>query len=287
MLLISTKGKEPTGKICQICALGRQHKEAETKTRERASEILHTVHTDICGPIQTPTLNGERYFITFTDEASGRVSVSLLSSKDGALTAFHGYRMRAEKASGNEIKSLRSDGGGEYINSPFQKYLEVAGIQHIVSPAYSPSQNGRAERMNRTLMEDARCILEDSQLGKEFWGYAVLTAAHIHNRLPSRTHNNTTPLEYWTGKVPGIGHLLIFGSQTWVHLPKEKRKKLDPKLVECILVGYEEYAGSRVYRLYDPSRRAIIVFRDVIIDESRLPVEATSPIAATTTLEWN
>ena len=202
MVVISTKGTEPTGKICQICALGRQHKEAETKTREKASEILHTVHTDICGPMQTPTLNGERNFIPFTDEASGRVSVSLLSSKGGALTAFHAYRMRAEKASGNEIKSLRSDGGGEYTNSTFRKYLEAAGIQHKVSPAYSPSQNGRAERMNRTLMEGARCMLEDSQLGKEFSGYAVLTAAHIHNRLPSRTHNNTTPLEYGRAKCP-------------------------------------------------------------------------------------
>ena len=168
MLVISTKGKEPTGKICQICALGRQHKEAETKTRERASEFLHTVHTDICGPMQTPTLHGERYFITFTDESSGRVSVCLLSSKDIALTAFHAYRMRAERASGNEIKSLHSDGGGKYINSSFKKYLEAASIQHIVSPAYSPSQKGWAERMSRTLMEGVRCMLEDSQHGKEF-----------------------------------------------------------------------------------------------------------------------
>jgi len=196
--------------------------------------------------MQTPTLNGKRYFITFTNEASGRVSVCLLSSKDGALTAFHAYRMGVEKASGYNIKCLWSDGGGEYINKGFRKYLEAAGIKHIVSPSYSPSQNGRAERMNRTLMDHVCSMLEDSQLHKEFRGHAVLTAAHIHNHLTSRSNNNTTPLQYWTGKEPGIGHLRVFGSPAWVHIPKEKRRKLDPKSVECIIVGYEEHAGSRV-----------------------------------------
>jgi len=151
-------GKESEAKICGICALGRQHKEAETKVREKVNELLKVVHTDLCGSMHTPGVNGECSFITFTDEMSGRVSVCILYSKDGALVTFQAYRARAEKTSGREIKSLRSDGGGEYINKTFQKYLADSGIQHIVSPPYTPSQNGVAERMNWTLMENARCI---------------------------------------------------------------------------------------------------------------------------------
>ena len=56
--------------------------------------------------MQTPTLTGERYFIDFTDEMSGRVSISLLTSKDEALGALQTYRARAEKTSGKEIKSM-------------------------------------------------------------------------------------------------------------------------------------------------------------------------------------
>jgi len=105
-----------TGKseICGICALGRQHKEAQTGSREKPGELLSVVHTDICGPMQTPTINGERYFNTFTDGQSGLVSVCLLHTKDRALAGFQAYKARAERASGKEIKSLRSDGGGEY-----------------------------------------------------------------------------------------------------------------------------------------------------------------------------
>ena len=106
--------------------------------------------------MQTPGLDGERYFVTFIDEKSGRVSVALLSSKAGALTAFQCYRARAEKNSGKNIKALRSDGGGEYLNKEFKRYLVEAGIRHIISPPYTPSQNGLAERMNWTLMESAR-----------------------------------------------------------------------------------------------------------------------------------
>ena len=69
---MQVRGKgEATAKICSICALGRQHKEAHTKGREKATEILKIVHTDICGPMQTPCLNGQKYLITFTDEMSG------------------------------------------------------------------------------------------------------------------------------------------------------------------------------------------------------------------------
>ena len=209
--------------ICGICAVGRQHREAGTKRRERATKILAVVHSDLCGPMQTVGLNGERYFVSPIDEMSGTVSITLLKSKDAALTAFQAYRARAEKSTGKAIKALRSDGGGEYLNLEFKKYLTEAGIQHIISPPYTRSQNGLAERTNRTIMENARCILEDSQIGKEFWGYAVLTAPHIHNRLPSRSHNDKSPLEYWTGKLPKIGHLRVFGSTTWVHIPTEKR----------------------------------------------------------------
>jgi len=226
-------------KICGVCALGPQHKEAEMKAREKGTELLSVVHSDLCGPMETATLNGERYFITFTDEMSGRVSISLLRTKDRALSQFQAYPSRAEKASGKMIKALPTDGGGEYLNKAFKKYLVAAGIYHIVTPPYSPSRNGLAERMNRTIMETARCLLLESQISFKFWGHAALTAAHVHNRLPSRSHNNTSPIAFWTGKEPSIGHLPVFGSTPWLHIPKEMRRKLAAKSLKGILVGYE------------------------------------------------
>ena len=256
--------------LCGTCAVGRQHKEASTGTREKTKELLDVVHSDICGPMQISTLTCEKYFITFIDEKSGRIAVTLLQRKDQALQAFQAYKARAENDAGRKIRILRTDGGGEYTGHHFQHYLRNCGIVHSVSPPYSPKQNGIAERANRTLMEGARCMIEDSKLTKSFWGYTVATAAHIHNRIPSQSHQDKSPLEHWTGVVPSIGHLRVFGSVTYLHIPAETRKKLDARSRKCILIGYDENSSRKTYRVYDPSLRRTISSRDVIIDERQI-----------------
>ena len=220
--------------------------------------------------MQISTLTCEKYFIRFIDEKSGRIAVTLLHRKDQALAAFKAYKARAENEAGRRIGVLRTDGGGEYSGQYFQLYLKQCGIVHSVSPPYSPKQNGLAERANRTLMEGARCMIEDSRLTKPFRGYAVTTAAHIHNRLPSRSHEDKSPLEHWTGETPSIGHLRVFGSVTYMHIPGETRKKLDPRSRKCILVGYDESSSRKAYRVYDPEQKRTISSRDVIIDESAI-----------------
>ena len=159
----STAGKNE-GKLCGTCALGRQQKEPNTGTRAKAAELLEVVHSDICGPMQVSTITGERYFITFIDERSGRIAVTLLKMKSEALAAFQSYKVRAEKEAGREIRTFRSDGGGEYTSQQFKSYLRACGIAHSISSPYSPSHNGLAERGNRTLMESARCMIEEAQL---------------------------------------------------------------------------------------------------------------------------
>ena len=88
--------RQPTSAICGVCAIGCQQKESSTKTREKAKQILQVVHSALCGLMQPPGLNGEKYFVIFIHEMSGHVSVALLQSKDRALTAFKFYRARAE-----------------------------------------------------------------------------------------------------------------------------------------------------------------------------------------------
>ena len=193
--------------ICGICTLGQQNREAETKSREKEGEILSVVPSDICDTIETPSLKGEQYFITFTDETTGRVSIGLLCLKDQAIVAFQADSTRAEKTRRKEIKSLWSDSGGEYINhwQGFKEYLESAEIQNKVSTPYSPVQNCLVELMNRKLVASARYVLENSKLKNEFWGSAILTAGHIHNRLPSRSHGDLSSIQHSTAKSQGLG----------------------------------------------------------------------------------
>ena len=260
--------REVVDRVCETCAGGRQHRETMTGTREKAQNLLECIHSDVCGPMQTMAISGERYFATFVDEASGRIAVTLLTNKHQVLENFAIYRRRAEKDTGKNIKKLRTDGGGEYVNKKFTAYLEEAGIAKITTPAYTPAQNGLAERTNRTLMEGARCMLIDSGLGNEFWGLAVLAMAHILNRMPSRMHAGRSPIEIWTGSKPTIGYLRVFGCSAHVLIPAETRRKLDRKSASCIFIGYAENQGTRVYKLFNEQTRKEITSRDVVFDEN-------------------
>jgi hypothetical protein len=62
-----------------------------------------------------------------------------------------------------------------------------------------------------------------------------------------------TPNEVWYGKNPSVAHLKVFGCDAFVHVPKEKRSKLDKKEVKCIFIGYKE--GMKGYKLWDPASR--------------------------------
>ena len=205
--------------------------------------------------------------MTFIDERSGRLAISLLKQKSEVFERFKEYLVKVERETGKKIRCLRSDGGGEYTGHSIQKYLSDKGITHKMTPPYTPEHNGVAERANRTISEMVRCMLFDASLGQEFWGYAALTAVHIINRLPGSTHNNRTPFEIWFGVPPSINHLRIFGCTAYRHVPAPTRRKLDRRGRKCRFIGYVEASGSRVYRLYDEKAKQVYITQDVVFNE--------------------
>ena len=174
--------------------------------------------------------------------------------------------MLAETHSGRKIKTLRTDNGGEYTSKEFQLYLEQHGIVHQPTVAYSPQQNGVAERMNRTLMELVRSMLHAKNMDKPFWAEAVQTAAYIRNRVTSRSlPNDITPFHRWYGKVPNLSHARIFGSSCHYILPKSKVKSLDGRSRKAVFVGYAQQ--SKGYKLWDVQSCKCVISRDVIFHE--------------------
>ena len=64
---------------------------------------------------------------------------------------------------------------------------------------------------------------------------------------------------------PEVSHLRIFGFPMYIHVPKEKRTKLDPSGRKCVFVGYSD--TSKAYRIYFPGFKKIDINRDVTFDE--------------------
>jgi hypothetical protein len=143
-----------------------------------------------------------------------------------------------EKEKGVSIKCLRSDGGGEYFSNEFSEYLKEHGIQRKYSCNYSLEQNGVAERKNRHIVEITRAMLNGKKLPNYFWAEAVATIIYIMNRTPITIVHGMTPEEKFTSKKPDVSHLKVFGYIAYVHVPDEKRSKLDPKAKKCIFIRY-------------------------------------------------
>lgn len=144
--------------------------------------------------------------------------------------------------------------------------MKAAGIIHQTTTPYSPEQNGTAERMNRSLIERAKCMLLNANLPKQFWADAVHTAAYVINRSPTQSLFFKTPEELWSGHKPSVKHMRIFGCEAMVHIPQEKRKKWDPKAQKLIFIGYCDH--TKGYRFWMPKTKKVIKSRDATFLES-------------------
>ena len=77
-------------------------------------------------------------------------------------------------------------------------------------------------------MDAVKTMIHDQDLPMHLWDEAARTTVYVHNRLSQSAHGFKTPEEMHTGKKPEVSHLKIFGCPVYVHIPKEKRTKLDP-----------------------------------------------------------
>lgn len=256
--------KSKSTDICEVCIQAKHAKSPFEPSSTSTSDILELLHSDLCGPIEVESLGGSRYFLTFLDDYSSKLFIYFLKTKDEVKVKFYDFKKTIERQTGKKIKIVRTDNGKEYCNKEFDKYLD--GIIHQTTVPYNPEQNGKAERINRTIVEKARCLLFDGAFPKEFWAEAVSTAVYIYNRTSCRVLPDfKSPEEVFTNKKPSVKHLKIVGSSAMVHVPKQKRKKFDVKSVKHVFVGYCE--TSKAYRLYNPSTKKFIISRDVIFME--------------------
>ena len=121
-----------------------------------------------------------KYALTFIDDFSRYCSVYFLKHKSEVFDLFKVFRALFENQYGRKLKILRSENGGEYVNSNFIHYFEYVGIQMQHSIPYNtPQQNGLAERKNISLKEMATCMMEAKYLPPKFWANSINCAFYI------------------------------------------------------------------------------------------------------------
>ena len=125
---------------------------------------------------------------------------------------------------------LKTDGGGEYRSREFAQYLRKHQIENEVTMPDSPEMNGLAERMNRTILEKAKCM----------YAQAVSTACYMYNRLPNAPLKCKSHHEVWYTRKPDLSNLRVFGCVAYALVPAAKRKKFDNRTEKMCFLGYHK-----------------------------------------------
>ena len=255
---------------CHGCELGKSARKPFSGSGKKTSRIYEVVHSDLAGPMQTKSIQGSVYIATFVDDYSRHALVYFLKTKDQFVHALKTFLAWGDTQTSLKLRALHSDRGGEYMAATVTDILNEKGIERHLTMPGSPQQNGKAERFNRTVMDKAMAMLHAAGLSSGFWEHAVLAAVHVYNRSPTRTLSWCTPFEIWnSGQIPDVSHLRVFGCLGYMHVPGDKRRKLDAKASEVVLVGYEP--GAKGYRLWDRHTHSLRLSRDVTFDESVFP----------------
>ncbi|GBM93466.1 Retrovirus-related Pol polyprotein from transposon TNT 1-94 [Araneus ventricosus] len=230
--------------FCEGCQFDKQQRFSTNPREYKATKPGELIYGDICGPMSVQSLS---------------------------KTLFNCVRTNLATKS----KHLRVDNGTEYISLHFNDFLNKKGIQLETTAPYTPQQNGRSERDMRTIVESARSMMYSKELPLYVWSQAVNTAIYILNRTPTSQAPDSTPHELWTGKSTSLNHLRIFGSEAYMHVPENLRKKLEPNSKKVIFVGYEK--ESKNYRLFDPVAKTIKVLRNVVFNGENSNLRISQP----------
>ncbi|MBW0535815.1 hypothetical protein O181_075530 [Austropuccinia psidii MF-1] len=231
--VIKSMGLSLSDKSCEVCNLNKIHRLPFKDDFEQANLPLDCVHIDLVGPISPPSISGYRYFLTIVDQATSYKIICFLKNKFDAFGQFSTTKKMMETQHDRLLKRLTSDQGGEFMKSHFKQLSDECGFIHSFSPAYTPEHNGFAKRANQTILEKTWCMLNASNLPKNYWAKAVSTATLLSNYTPTPSGHNHSPYALWTKLAPRIKKLRIFGCQSFLMTPKEHREwKLSPSGAE-------------------------------------------------------
>ena len=175
---------------CVACTEAKLAIEPYKRSNDRHTTPGELTHTDLWGKYDTKSINNNQYYILFVDDASRYMTTKFLKGKDEAAQAVKDY-MTYLSTHGKSPSALRTDRGKEFLNIPLTQWCSKHGIDNQVTAPYSPSQNGIAERANRTLVELARAMIRGQNLPEFLWEQAISHATYVRNCSYTRTLKRT------------------------------------------------------------------------------------------------
>ncbi|MBW0493791.1 hypothetical protein O181_033506 [Austropuccinia psidii MF-1] len=117
---------------------------------------------------------------------------------------------KIQNQSKNNILFFLSDNGSDFVSYSLSTYHKFIGTSHLNSGPDTTQQNLLDERSDRTTLNKARCILQDSGLSENFWAEAVNTSVYLETITPVKTISFDSQFLFWKGRKPFLEFLFPF-----------------------------------------------------------------------------
>ncbi|GJU98562.1 ribonuclease H-like domain-containing protein [Tanacetum coccineum] len=251
-LISCNKSKSPA--LCHACQLGKDVKLPFYSFASSVKSMFEIIHSDIwTSPISSESQI--KYYSIFLDHFSHFVWVYPLHKKSDLFYNIVAFRAYVNKQFNVDIEALQCDHRGEYDNTRFHDLFCQNGIQFRFSFPRTSQQNGKSERMLRTINNLIRTLLFQDHIPPSYWVEALNMTAHLLNILPSTAINNEIPFTKLYNQTPTYEHLRVFGCLCYPYV--DVAHKLEPRSTPCIFLGYP--ANHRGYRCLD--------LKEAVLDE--------------------
>ena len=245
--------------VCHPCRLGKATRKGFTSAFESVNYTGEVVHFDLAGPLSA-SMDGAQYVYTFTDQFSRFTHVIGLRKKSDTVAATEEYKKQSHvtKYFKKGVERLHSDGGGEYEG--------VSVPEHTTTTPHTPQHNPFAERVNRTLFEPVRVLLEQAGLSARYWEYAIDYVSYIKNRFPHASVGKS-PFEKLTEKKPTLHYARPFACAAFIY-EHSPASKVHSRAAPAILLGCNDHGVYTVECLKDGK---IVNSVHVNFDEQNFP----------------
>ena len=173
------------------------------------------------------------------------------------------------------VRSFQADNGKEFVNNALLTLFATRGIHLRLSCPYTSPQNGKAERVLRTLNNIIRTMLIHAHMPPPYWAEGLATATYLLNRRPSSAVRNVIPYSLLYNTTPDYSHLWVFGCLCYPNMTATTRHKLAPRSTACVFLGYP--SSHKGYQCLDMSTKRIVISCHVVFDETCFPFGLYSP----------
>ncbi|SGY77704.1 BQ5605_C005g03702 [Microbotryum silenes-dioicae] len=254
--------------VCNACLGSKGHRLPFPDSESHSPERLGLVHSDVL-LFPTPSLTGKRYLVTFLDDHSRKLWAYAIDHKSDVFPTFQTWLAEVELETDAHLRILRTNNGGEYRSNAFTEFCQSRGIRRQYSIPYTPQQNGRAERVNLSIVEGVLALLADSHLPATFWDEAAAYFVYCKNRCSHSALAKQTPQFVWNGQRTTTTALHPFGCAAWLTVAPDLRSKLDPKAARVIFTGYD--LASKAFRFFDHSTNKVVLGRNATFLNDNFP----------------